>query len=44
MYGIELGEINLAAVFGLFFGIFLLTKIDTVARDCVTFVKGWRVS
>ena len=42
MYGIELSDINLAAVFGVFFGIFLLMNIDTVARDCVTFVKGWR--
>lgn len=42
MYGIEPSEINLAAVFGIFFGIYLLTNIDTVAQNCVTFVKGWR--
>ena len=42
MYGIELNDINLAAVFGVFFGIYLLLHIDVVARDCITFVKGWR--
>lgn len=42
MYGIQLNDINLAAVFGVFLGIYLLTNIDEVARSCVTFVKGWR--
>ncbi len=42
MYGIEVSDINLAAVFGVFFGIYILAQIDIIARDCVTFVKGWR--
>lgn len=42
MYGIELSDINLAAVFGVFVGIYILINVDVVARDCVTFVKGWR--
>ncbi len=42
MYGITVNEINLAAVFGVFFGMYILANIDIIARDCVTFVKGWR--
>lgn len=35
-------EINLAAVFGVAFGFYLITNLDQFARDALTFVKGWR--
>lgn len=42
MYGIEITELNLAAVFGVFVGIYILTSFDVVVRESLTFVKGWR--
>ena len=42
MYGIEINAFNYAAVFGVAFGIYIVTNIDVIARDAVTFVKGWR--
>lgn len=42
MYGIVLKEINLAAVFGVFLGFYLLLNVEQVVADGVTFVKGWK--
>lgn len=42
MYGIELDDFNYAAVFGVCFGIYIIFNIEMLAREAVTFVKGWR--
>ncbi len=42
MFGIELEEFNYAAVFGACFGIYIIFNIDMLAREAVTFVRGWR--
>ncbi len=42
MYGIEINAFNYAAVFGVAFGMYIVTNIDVIAQDAVTFVKGWR--
>jgi hypothetical protein len=41
MYAIELEEFNYAAVFGVAFGIYIISNIELLAREAVTFVKGW---
>ncbi len=42
MYGIEINAFNYAAVFGVAFGMYIIANIDVIAREAVTFVKGWR--
>jgi len=42
VYGVELAEFNYAAVFGVAFGMYIIANLDTVARNAVTFIKGWR--
>jgi hypothetical protein len=41
MFGIELEDFNYAAVFGVAFGIYIISNIEIMARDALTFVKGW---
>ena len=42
MFGIEVNTFNYAAVFGVAFGMYIVTNVDVIAREAVTFVKGWR--
>lgn len=42
MYGIEVKAFNYAAVFGVAFGMYIIANVDAIAREAVTFVKGWR--
>lgn len=42
VYGVERDAFNYAAVFGVAFGMYIITNIDVIAREAVTFVKGWR--
>lgn len=42
MYVIELEPFNYAVVFGVALGMYIVTNIDVIARNAVTFVKGWR--
>ena len=42
MFGITLEPFNYAAVFGCMLGVYLIVNIDVIAREGVTFIKGWR--
>lgn len=44
MFEMAFGTINVTAVFGVTLGIYLILHIDTVLRNVVTFVKGWRTN
>ncbi len=42
MYEVYFSDVNYAASFGVVFGIYLILQLDTLVRDVMTFVKGWR--
>ncbi len=42
MVELVFGDVNYAAVFGVIFGIYLIMQLDSLVRDVMTFVKGWR--
>ena len=42
MYEMVIVDVNYAAAFGVVFGIYLIMQLDTLVRDVMTFVKGWR--
>lgn len=42
MYEMAFTDVNYAAAFGVVFGIYLILQMDTLVRDVMTFVKGWR--
>lgn len=44
MFELAFGTLNVTAVFGAILGIFLILHIDTVLKNVVTFVKGWRTN
>lgn len=37
-------DINMYMVFGVLFGMFLIIQLDSLVRDIMNFVKGWRTS
>lgn len=43
LYSVQPDHVNLYAVFGSLFGVYLLINIEAVVREAVTFVKGWNV-
>lgn len=42
MYEVYFSDVNYAAAFGVIFGIYLILQLDTLVRDVMSFVKGWR--
>lgn len=42
LYGIEIDTFNYASVFGVAFGMYIISNLSVVATEAVTFVKGWR--
>lgn len=40
MFNYYPGPINLTAVFGAIFGMYLLVNLESLARSAVTFIKG----
>lgn len=42
LYGVEIDTFNYAGVFGVAFGMYIISNLSVVATEAVTFVKGWR--
>lgn len=42
MFNYYIPDINYYLVFGVLFGMFLIIQLDTLVRDIMSFVKGWR--
>ena len=42
MYDLYITDFNYAAVLGVCLGIYIIFHLDTLVRDVMNFVRGWR--
>lgn len=44
MFEYYIPDINYYSVFGVLFGIYLIIQLDSLVREIMNFVKGWRTT